>query len=165
MNGILCDLGVAARVVQNHRLLVVQEAQGRFQGLWGLPKGRVDNGELPEEAVLRELREETGLLGAVGGLTGVRTTVRRSTPSIFLCYDVTVSSTDAHADENEIASVRWVNINEIASLQWVSETMQQLGIEALTRPVSMPVRHNLTPRSHPYAVYTSANAVVRGTQA
>lgn len=159
MNGILCDLGVAARVVNNHRLLVVQEAQGRFQGHWGLPKGRVDGGESPERAVLRELKEETGLDGSVIGLTGVRTTIRNSTPSVFLCYDVTVESTNAEADHAEISNVRWVGLNDIAGLAWVSETMRQLGIEALTRPVSMPVRRNLTPRTHPYAVYTTANAV------
>ncbi len=30
-------------------------------GYWDLPKGRIDEGELPEEAALREVREETGL--------------------------------------------------------------------------------------------------------
>ena len=53
MPSLLCDLGVAARVVQDGKILLVQEASGTYQGKWGLPKGHVDPGESPEAAALR----------------------------------------------------------------------------------------------------------------
>ena len=51
MPSLLCDLGVAARVVQDGKILLVQEASGTYQGKWGLPKGHVDR-----ERALKQLR-------------------------------------------------------------------------------------------------------------
>ena len=46
-------------------------------GWWTLPGGGIDFGEMPTEAVLRELTEETGLTGEVESLAGVESWVRR----------------------------------------------------------------------------------------
>lgn len=152
-----CDLGVAARAVRHHRLLVVQEAKGRFQGQWGLPKGRVDQGESVESAVLRELKEETGHDGAVLGLSGVRTTLRDEVPGVFMCFDVAVGEASPSNHDDEISNMRWITLEEVAQLNWVSETMRQLAIDGLVRPNRLQNRPNLTPRDVPYAVYSSAN--------
>jgi phosphohistidine phosphatase SixA len=48
-----------------------------YAGWWTLPGGGIDFGEMPTEAVLRELTEETGLTGAVESLAGVESWVRR----------------------------------------------------------------------------------------
>ena len=39
------DVGVAAAVVRDNHVLLVQEARGTYKGRWGLPKGYVDPGE------------------------------------------------------------------------------------------------------------------------
>lgn len=39
-------------------------------GKWTLPKGRVEKGETPEQAALREIREETGINGVIKGTVG-----------------------------------------------------------------------------------------------
>ena len=53
MAQILCDLGVASRVIADGKILLVQEAHGRHQGRWGFPKGHVEANESPEAAALR----------------------------------------------------------------------------------------------------------------
>ena len=68
------DVGVAAAVVRDNHVLLVQEARGPYKGQWGLPKGYVDQNESIENAVLRELKEETGLDGIVEGFIGFRST-------------------------------------------------------------------------------------------
>ncbi|HXE75278.1 MAG TPA: NUDIX hydrolase [Candidatus Xenobia bacterium] len=61
-------VGVGAVVVRDGHVLLVQRAQEPLSGKWTLPGGAVELGETLEEAVVRELREETGLDVRVLGL-------------------------------------------------------------------------------------------------
>jgi len=45
----------------NNKILLVKRATVVFKGYWALPGGRIDAGETVEQAVLREVTEETGL--------------------------------------------------------------------------------------------------------
>ena len=156
MVSLLCDLGVAARVVRNGQILLVQEASGPHQGKWGFPKGRVDPGESPEAAALRELFEESGHEGHVMGLAGVRTALRKGQPAVFLCYDVHVDTDVEHHTNEEISSTAWFTLGQCAALDWVSETMHQLAVDGLTRRSLMRNQAGLTPRTNPYAVYRTS---------
>jgi 8-oxo-dGTP diphosphatase len=59
------------------RLLLVQRANEPGRGLWSIPGGRVEPGESAQDAVVREVAEETGLAVVVTGLAGV---VERAAP-------------------------------------------------------------------------------------
>lgn len=50
------------------RLLLVKRGMEPGKGLWSLPGGFVEADEPPHEGVLRELREETGVIGEIGRL-------------------------------------------------------------------------------------------------
>ena len=54
-------LGVGALIFQGGRILMAQRGKQPLMGLWSLPGGLVEAGERLEEAVRREVREETGL--------------------------------------------------------------------------------------------------------
>ncbi|MFG2287909.1 NUDIX domain-containing protein [Streptomyces sp. NPDC048595] len=62
----------AAVVVHNGRVLIVRRSyRERFlPGTWGVPCGKLDRGESAESGALRELKEETGLLGVIVARTG-----------------------------------------------------------------------------------------------
>lgn len=52
------------------RLLLVQRANAPGRGLWSVPGGRVEPGEDDDAALVREMKEETGLRVAPGELVG-----------------------------------------------------------------------------------------------
>jgi 8-oxo-dGTP diphosphatase len=69
-------LAVAGIVVNSAgEWLVVKKKYGGLKGKWSLPAGFVKSGETLDEAVIREVKEETGIDTAVLGVVGIRTGV------------------------------------------------------------------------------------------
>ncbi|GAA1021928.1 NUDIX hydrolase [Acrocarpospora pleiomorpha] len=85
------------------RLLLVKRGRPPGEGLWSLPGGRVEAGESDFEAVVREIREETGLEVVPGELAG---TVWRPPYEIHDYYATVVGGLLQAGDD--AADVRWV---------------------------------------------------------
>ena len=117
MGGTVCDLGVAARAIQNDSILLVKEGKGAYVNQWGLPKGRVDPGENLESAVLRELHEETGAGGSIIGLAAVRSTMHKDKPAVFLCFDVHLDTPAEELVTDEISDSGWFKLEELKALE------------------------------------------------
>lgn len=66
-------LPAVAAFVQNEKdeILLIKRGVEPQKGKWALPSGFIEQTELPEEAVIRELKEETGIRGSVQKLLGV----------------------------------------------------------------------------------------------
>jgi 8-oxo-dGTP diphosphatase len=98
------------------RLLLVKRGHEPEAGRWSLPGGRVKPGESDWHALVREVREETGLRVDPGRLAG---TVERPAPggAVFDIYDyaATVSGGRLVAGD-DAADVRWVHPRDLDRL-------------------------------------------------
>lgn len=97
------------------RLLLVQRGHPPAVGAWSLPGGRVEPGETDEQAVARELAEETGLLVAADGLCGQ---VRRAHGELlYEIYDYWCRVVGGHLRSgDDAAQVAWFDTASFATL-------------------------------------------------
>ncbi len=109
------------------RLLLIKRGHEPGAGLWSLPGGRIEPGETDAAALVREMREETGLEVQAGPLLG---SVRRPAPGSAVLdirdYTATITGGTLRAGD-DAAEARWVTVSELRSLP-ITEGL----VEALT---------------------------------
>jgi 8-oxo-dGTP diphosphatase len=71
MNDQQVRVGVGAVVFRQGLVLVIRRGKPPFDGRWSIPGGGLHYGERLEDAVRREVMEETGVKIRIGGLVGV----------------------------------------------------------------------------------------------
>jgi 8-oxo-dGTP diphosphatase len=98
------------------RLLLIKRGHEPDAGLWSLPGGRVQPGETGEQAVVREIREETGLSVRCDRLVGsVRRTGLGGAVLDIRDYAATVTGGGLAAGD-DAADARWFSPADLAGL-------------------------------------------------
>ena len=112
-------------MISHDRLLMVKRGHEPNKGLWTVPGGRVERGESLEDAVKREIREETGLSVEVGKLAGHLEYIGDHHLVIldFLARPADDSEPLAGDDAEE---VRWVPLEEVATLDCTPRFVEHL---------------------------------------
>jgi ADP-ribose pyrophosphatase YjhB (NUDIX family) len=100
-------VAVAAVVTHGERVLLVRRNAIPRIGFWALPAGYMDADELPDEALVREVAEETGIPVTIAGLQGVAPLAGwRERRGILLLYRATADSTRLLPGD-DVSEARW----------------------------------------------------------
>ena len=153
MRSNLCDLGVAACVVNNDRILLIKESKGPHSSKWGVPKGFVESGELPAQAALRELFEECGISGEIIGITALRERVKGNQTGVFVAYLVVPNTLEITLNSEEISDFGWFSLEELDSVEWLSHTMHSISIASINHYSSMEMIDYSEEKNEPYLVH------------
>ena len=108
---------VAAIIRKGDKIFATQRGYGDWQDWWEFPGGKIEVGETPEEALVREIREELSAEISVGELL---TTVEYDYPAFHLtmhCFLCTLVGDALHLNEHEAA--RWLTKDELDTVKWL----------------------------------------------
>jgi 8-oxo-dGTP diphosphatase len=127
-------LTVDALWIARGRILLVRRGRPPFVGAWALPGGFVEGDELVEEAVVRELKEETGLSARPVGLVGVYSGPGRDPrgPTVTLAYRMSGrGGTPVGGDDAR--SAEWVPVGKARPLAFDHERIVADALRAVRR--------------------------------
>jgi 8-oxo-dGTP diphosphatase len=114
-------------------LLLKRNAQRRTSpNKWQTPSGFINEGESAEEAVLREVKEETALDGIIKKSGSVFEVVDEWARWIIIPFLILVKSDKVVIDTREHSEFRWVKVNEVSSFECVKgidEDLKAVGLK------------------------------------
>ena len=117
---------VAAVISKENKVFSTQRGYGEWRDWWEFPGGKMEAGEMPEEALRREIREE---LSAEICVDEFLCTVEYDYPKFHLtmhCYFCSLLSEALHLNEHEAA--RWLTMDELDSVKWLPADVQVVEV-------------------------------------
>ena len=108
---------VAALIRDGKRVFATARGYGNYKGWWEFPGGKVEPGESPEDALVREIREE---LDSEISVDEYISTIEHDYPEFHLsmrCYWCSLISGDLVLKEAEDA--KWLDVETIDSVKWL----------------------------------------------
>ena len=116
---------VAAIIIENGTVFATQRGYGEFKDGWEFPGGKIEPGETPEEAIVREIKEE---LDTEVEVIELLDTVEYDYPNFHLsmgCFICKIKSGDLVLKEHEAA--KWLTKDTLGSLEWLPADMGLVG--------------------------------------
>lgn len=111
------NIGVGGAVVRDGRLLLVRRASRHGRGNWQLPGGFIEPNETIEQAVVREVLEEAGVIAEVEAVLGLRSRYDPDSGNgIYIVLVLRPLSGEPVADNREVDQAGYFTLEEIRLL-------------------------------------------------
>lgn len=108
---------VVAVIRQGDRIFATARGYGEFKGQWEFPGGKIEAGETPQQALIREIKEELDVMVSVGDLID---TIEYDYPTFHLSMDCFwCEITDGELKLLEAESARWLTRETLYEVPWL----------------------------------------------
>ena len=108
---------VAAVICRENEIFATARGYGEFKGGWEFPGGKIEEGETPQQALVREIKEELDTDIEVGELID---TIEYDYPTFHLsmdCFWAKVVS--GNLDLKEASASKWLTREQLDSVEWL----------------------------------------------
>lgn len=108
---------VAAIIIHENKIFATQRGYGEFKDGWEFPGGKIEPGETPQEALVREIKEELDIEIEVKDFLE---TVEYDYPDFHLsmdCFFCSIRSGELVLKEHEAA--KWLTVETLDSVDWL----------------------------------------------
>ena len=115
----------AAIIIENDKVFATQRGYGEFKDGWEFPGGKIEPNEAPEDAIVREIREE---LDTEIEVVELLDTVEYDYPEFHLsmdCFICRIKSGNLVLKEHEAA--RWLTRETLGSVEWLPADQALIG--------------------------------------
>lgn len=112
MAAIICD-----SLESTTKIFATAKGYGEFKGQWEFPGGKIEPGETPQQALIREIKEE---LNATVKVDRLIDTIEYDYPAFHLSMDCFLCIVEkGEIILKEAAEARWLNKDELFSVNWL----------------------------------------------
>ena len=121
-------VGVGAILIRGDRILMARRGKIPMKGWWSLPGGALETGELLEDGIRREVREETGLEVKPVGMFQIFERIMRDSAGaveyhyVLVDYRCRIVGGTLQAGD-DVAEVAWVRRRDLAALEITEGTL------------------------------------------
>ena len=113
---------VAAVIRSEDKIFATARGYGEFKGQWEFPVGKIESGETPQEALVREIQEELDVKIEIGDLID---TIEYDYSSFHLRMDCFwCNVTEGEITLKEAEDARWLSKDELYSVDWLPADME-----------------------------------------
>ena len=109
---VICD-----SLLEKKSIFATARGYGEFEGQWEFPGGKIEAGETPQEALIREIQEELDTKIKIGDFIG---TIEYDYPTFHLSMDCFwCEVVDGELKLLEAADAKWLSKDNLYSVQWL----------------------------------------------
>ena len=147
------EKSVAGVVIRDGKVLLARHTYGAGKGKLIIPGGYIQHGETPENAVKRELMEETGITAVPVEIVGVRFNMH----DWYVVFRAEYVSGEARSDHDENSEVIWLEIEKALKAEDVADLSKKMIQAAQSGKALSLTEYKAGEKHAPQSLYSAGN--------